>query len=127
MNDDEINNFEAIQGQLSAFYTEVNTLVKKNPNDAVNKFKLGLVNSLLTKANDVLGAGRQPFEDFETFDEETIPTTSDVMVIIAQYLDAFEKLKTENVFQKGGLWYWLVDGEREISYRTTIPKKFMKK
>jgi len=47
----QIDEFEALQGQLQAFHEEMASLVKKSPNDALNKFKLGLVNSVLKKAN----------------------------------------------------------------------------
>ena len=84
MKKDQIDEFERLQGQLQAFYEEMNTLAKKNPNDAVNKFKLGLVNSVLTKANNFLGKDRRPFGDFDCFDEAAMPSTSDVLVIISQ-------------------------------------------
>ena len=47
----QIDEFETLQGQLQSFHDEMNGLVRKTPNDALNKFKLGLVNSILTKAN----------------------------------------------------------------------------
>ncbi len=102
----EIDEFETLQGQLHSFYQEMNTLVKKSPNDALNKFKLGLVNSALKKANVFLGKGRQPFSDFEHFDEAALPSTSDVLVILSQYLSAFEKLRAENIYEEFEAWYW---------------------
>jgi hypothetical protein len=114
-----IDEFEALQGQLHAFHTEMNTLVKKNPNDALNKFKLGLVNSVLKKSNVFLGKNRLPFAEFESFDEADVPSTSDVLVIVSQYLTAFEKLRSENIYKKYSSWYW--DGEDEIP--TGPPKK----
>jgi hypothetical protein len=102
MKQKQIDEFETLNGQLVAFHTEMNTLVKKSPNDALNKFKLGLVNSILRKSNTFLGKKRLPFEDFEAFNEETMPSTSDVLMILAQYLSAFEKLRTENITQHYG-------------------------
>ena len=90
----QIHEFETLNGQLDSFYTEMNTLAKKNPNEALNKFKLGLINSVLKKANAFLGKGRCPFPDFEQFDESAMPTISDFLVIVSQYLSAFEKLRT---------------------------------
>jgi hypothetical protein len=121
---DEIDEFESLQGQLQAFYEEINTLAKKNPNDAVNKFKLGLVNSVLTKANNFLGKDRRPFADFECFDEAAMPSTSDVLVIISQYLSAFEKLRSENIRwdYDEGRWCW--SGGSKIP--TGPPKKLGK-
>ena len=121
----EIDEFETLNGQLMAFHAEMNTLVKKSPNDAVNKFKLGLVNSVLRKANAFLGKKRLPFEDFEVFNEETMPSTSDVLMIIAQYLAAFEKLRTENITIDYGAWYWVIEDDTEECRVRTAPPKIL--
>lgn len=114
----QIEEFEALQGQLQAFYEEMNGLAKKNPNDPLNKFKLGLVNSVLKKANSFLGKARLPFAEFELFDDAAMPSTSDVLVILSQYLSAFEKLRAENIYLSDA-WYWA--GGDEIP--TAPPKK----
>ncbi len=44
MNREEISEFEQLQAQLQSLYIEVGTLSKKKPNDAVNEFKLKLIN-----------------------------------------------------------------------------------
>ena len=93
----QIDEFERLQGQLQSFYDEMNMLAKKSPNDALNTFKLRLVNSVLVKANTFLGNGKRPFGDFEQFDEAAIPTTSDVLVLVSQYLSALENLRAENI------------------------------
>jgi hypothetical protein len=118
----QIGEFETLQGQLESFHAEMNALVKKNPNDPLNKFKLGLINSVLTKANAFLGNPRRPFKDFETFEEEAMPSTSDVLMIISQYLSAFEKVRADNIYQKAMRWVWQCeDGGEDI--RTAPPKK----
>ena len=109
----QIDEFETLQGQLQAFHEEMGALVKKSPNDALNKFKLGLVNSVLKKSNTLLGKNRLPFADFELFDEAALPSTSDVLVMISQYLSAFEKLRTENIRAGIGGWFWFIEDEPE--------------
>jgi len=120
----EIDELETLQGQLQAFHKEMSSLVKKNPNDALNKFKLGLVNSVLKKANSFLGSTRLPFAEFESFDESAMPSTSDVLVILSQYLSAFEKLRAENIYwdYDEGRWCW--KGGNKIP--TGPPKKLQK-
>lgn len=125
MNRKQIDDFETLQGQLQALYTEMNTLVKKNPNDALNKFKLNLVNSAIGRANVILGAPRKPFEDFDKFDESAIPTTSDVLVIISQYLSSLEQLRSENIYFDYDEWYWRADANTP-KIRTPPPKKLGK-
>ena len=70
------------------------------------------VNQILVDANKVLGDNYKPFADFDVFNDEEIPTTSDVAMILTQYLSCFEKLRTDNVSYSGGKWYWLIDGKQ---------------
>ena len=108
MTEIEIDTFETLQGQLDSFHQEMTALSKKNPNDLINKFKLGLVNAVLKKANAFLGKKLMPFPDFQTFDEETLPSTSDVLLIVSQYLSAFEKLRSDNIEYNSlqEKWHW---------------------
>ena len=122
----QIDEFETLQGQLESFHSEMNALVRKNPNDALNKFKLGLINSVLKKANVLLAEDRRPFLDFEQFHEESMPSTSDVLMIVSQYQSAFEKLRADNAMMKHGQWYWICsedDKYGEPSIRMATPKK----
>ncbi|KFR69412.1 hypothetical protein, partial [Salmonella enterica] len=111
MNKSNVNIFEKLSGQLLSIYEEISLLSKKNPNDAVNKFKLKFVNVLLVQSNDYLGNEYKPFEDFINFDEDDIPQNSDVVFILSQYLQCFEKLRADNVVSRNGYWYWRVVGD----------------
>jgi len=66
----------------------------------------------------------QPFSNFEKFDEDELPTNSDVTLILHQYLNCFEKLKKDNITIYGGYWYWVIDGDR--SEIMTAPSKKIK-
>lgn len=124
----EISTFEAIQGQLQSFHEELTTLTKKSPNDLLNKFKLGLINSTLKKANGCLGNSRRPFADFEQFNETELPSNSDVLMIVSQYISAFEKLRADNAKQYIGNWYWVCseDPFDKPSIRMATPLKIDK-
>ncbi|HCD2062572.1 TPA: hypothetical protein ACXI3L_003263 [Serratia marcescens] len=111
MNRASVDTFEKLSGQLLSIYEEISLLSKKNPNDAVNKFKLKFVNVLLLQSNDYLGKMYKPFDDFISFDEDDIPQNSDVVFILSQYLQCFEKLRSDNVSIRNGIWYWKVKGD----------------
>jgi hypothetical protein len=125
----DLDRFEKVVGQLQSVYDELSVLSKKSPNDAVNKFKLTFLNTLLADSNDVLGKKYRPFEDFTVFDIEQVPQNSDVVFILAQYLQCYEKLRADNVVQQHGSWYWNIDAEKgeqanehgKILVRTTRP------
>jgi hypothetical protein len=122
----EINTFEKVQAQLEGLHTEISTLSKKSQNDALNKFKLKFVNQILLQANNVLGKKYKPFSDFNIFEEEEMPTTSDVAMMLTQYLSCFEKLRTDNVGYYLGSWFWFVDGQK-TNLETVMPKKIKEK
>ena len=122
MNREEISEFEQLQAQLQSLYIEVGTLSKKKPNDAVNEFKLKLINQVLKRANTILGEENRPFGGFLQFDADNVPTNSDAVLILSQYLNCLEKLRADNVRQQFGDWYWLVDGEVS-NIRTSPPRK----
>ncbi len=113
MNVKDVDKFEKLWSQLSGTYEEITLLSKKSPNDALNKFKLKFVNRLIAQSNDFLGADYIPFEDFVHFDEDDVPQNSDVVFILSQYLQCFEKLRSDNVVQKYGACHWRVEGEDE--------------
>ena len=123
MNRQEIDKFEKIQAQLNGLHMEISNLSKKSQNDALNKFKIKFVNQLVSAANEILNEDK-PFNDFTSFDEDDIPTNSDVVMMLTQYLNCFEKLRTNNIIKENfnPVWYWVVDGKIS-DIRTAIPEK----
>jgi hypothetical protein len=105
--------FEKLVGQIQSLYDELSVLSKKKPSDAVSEFKMGFVNLLLVESNELLGVGYAPFERFTEFDLDDVPQNSDVVFMLAQYLQCFEKLRADNVVMRGGSWYWAIAAEEE--------------
>jgi len=122
----DVDAFEKTQAQMEALHEEVAALARKTPNDAVNKFKLGLINKVVQAANRLLNDAYRPFVDFDSFDENSLPTTSDVILILAQYLNCLEKYRADNIHFDGDLWYWRTDRSQE-SIQTAPPKKLKEK
>lgn len=108
MNLTEVEKFEKTQSQLEGLHSEVSMLSKKKPDDALNKFKLNFVNLILTESNLILANGYLPFKDFILFSSEDLPTTSDVVMILTQYLTSFENLKRDNTKND----YWIDKGDQ---------------
>ena len=128
MNKEDVNKFEKVQGQIDGLYKEIGLLSKKSPNDAVNKFKLKFINQILEEANGLLQGAYKPLEGFDKFDDEDLPTNSDVTMIFEQYLSCFEKLRSDNITTKQYVtgWFWIVDGEAS-NIKTSTPKKLNNK
>lgn len=126
LNRDNISLFEKLLTQLEGLYNEVALLSKKKPDDAINLFKLKFINKVLLEVNVLLGEKYKPFQDFELFEEDTIPTNSDVVMILSQYLNCMEEMRSENITGAFGYWYWIIDG-KESNIQTAHPKKIRQK
>jgi len=123
VNKAEVNSFIQLYAQIEALYTEVSLLSKKNPIDVINKFKLRYINKTLEKANNILKDERKPFSDSAFFEEDNLPSNSDVTMILSQYLSCMEELRSANI-EEGmrNEWFWLVNG-KTTPIRTSPPRK----
>jgi len=123
MKEKELDVFTKIYAQIEALYSEIGLLSRKNPNDGVSKFKLQFINRALREANNILTDKQKPFADFSEFDEDNIPTTSDVTFILAQYLGCLEEIRCANIVSDyNKSWWWEINGQRS-KIRTAPPKK----
>jgi hypothetical protein len=122
----DVELFERLHAQIEGLHSEMAGLVRKSPNDRLNKFKLGLVNQVLRRANELLGVSYLPFADFTEFPDEDLPSNSDVMLILNQYLAACETFRTDHIVMDTGRWVWLIDGAASEK-RTAMPNKLAKK
>ena len=111
-NTDDIDKLEKSIGQLKALHSEVSQLAKKSPSDALNAFKLKMINSALATSNEVLGAKYRPIDGFDAFDLDDVPSNSDVVMVLAQYLEEAERFRSDNVTPYSGRYYYKIDGER---------------
>lgn len=124
MTREEIENFDKVATQLQSFYDETAVLVKKDPSAAMNKFKIGLINKVLNKANDILDE-RKPFDNFTEFDPDDLNNNSDVEMILGQYICCLEEIRKDNIHMHAGYWYWNIDGKEEgDGLRTYLPDKY---
>lgn len=112
MNEQQVEIFLKLQPQLKSAYDEIALLSKKKPTDSLNKFKLKFINSILSRANEILEDTYKPFpEDFNLFEEDDMPNNSDVVFILSHYLTSLEKLRCDNIKHSSIHWYWLINGE----------------
>ena len=92
----DVDKLKKTIGQLIAIHREISLLSKKSPNDAINSFKLKTINEIIASANDVLGQSYRPVKGFEQFEENDVPTTSDVVFIVAQYKEEISRFRKDN-------------------------------
>ena len=122
----QIDKLEKLIGQLESFYKELAILSKKSPNDAVNTFKLRFINMTLKNCNAFLCKEYKPFDDFNQFDIDDVPSNSDLTLIIAQYMQAMEKFRSDNIYEDSlDEWYYRT-GDSDEEIRTAPPAKIKK-
>lgn len=109
-NKNELDRFIKAVVQMEKFVNEFTALSKKNPNDAVNKFKLKLINQILLTSNKIIDKKNKPFPDFEKFSEEELPTNSDALIILSQYLGCLHKFRRENTIYNDHKYWWVIGG-----------------
>ncbi len=109
---EDVWQFEKLEQQLHSFLAEISELSRKKPNDALNKFKLKFINGALENLNKLLGDYR-PFPGFELFDLDDLPTNSDAVLILSQYVSATHSLRADQTVDESddGEWYWIVRGK----------------
>jgi hypothetical protein len=117
-----INTFERVKYQIKQLHSDVSDLSKKSPDGPINKFKLELVNEKIRDANSLLADAFRPSQNFEEFDMDDLPSNSDVVLILSQYLDALEAWRSANVHSVGYDWYWKTDDETQIE--TAPPSRY---
>jgi hypothetical protein len=113
MNVEQAILFDITEEQIQGLYTEIALLSKKKPDEAVNKFKLQFINELLEKINSLLTKNYLPFRDFRSFDVEMLPTTSDVALVLSQYLKVMEKFRFDHTKRFSGEWFWILNEDEE--------------
>jgi len=119
---EDVQEFEKLEQQLHSFLTEISELSKKKPNDPLNKFKLKFINGALDRLNKLLGNAR-PFPNFDLFDVDTLPTNSDVVVILAQYAAAAYRFRANHTEKRDYSWWWIINGKAS-DLKTEDPEDF---
>jgi hypothetical protein len=112
MTEEQVEVFLKLQPQLKSAYEEIRLLSGKKPTDSLNTFKLKFINSVLARANEILGNKYKPFPgEFDLFSADEIPNNGDVVFMLSHYLTSLEKLRCDNISYSGGDWYWVIDGK----------------
>jgi hypothetical protein len=107
----DVDRFVKLTVQMDRLLADARDLSKKSPDSPINKFKLGLVNDMLNRANGFLSKRDRPSPDFECFTEDSLPTCSDVVIILSQYKGCLEKFRDDNKVWNGRKWCWKLNGE----------------
>lgn len=97
---DKINKFEMLFPMVNSDLIEIRELSKKKQDEPLNKFKVKTINKKLEQVKVILSD--EPTSEFlELLDEDTLPSNSDAVLMISQYIQAMEQFKAK---------YYTLDG-----------------
>jgi hypothetical protein len=91
---DKIKKFEMLFPMVNSDLTEIRELSKKKQDEPLNKFKVKTINKKLGQVKEVLSD--EPTSEFlELLDDLTLPSNSDAVLMISQFIQAMEQFKTK--------------------------------
>jgi len=106
LTDKQIDELRAVIANFDGLQSEMVAAAKRKAGEPVTPFQLKVINGAIARANTILKDDR-PVAEFTEFDLDDIPTVSDVSMIVAQYVEAFEKLRCAHISKMyDGSWVW---------------------
>ena len=106
---EQVDQFERIAKQLVALHAEFAAHAKSKADNPINKFKVKMLNEKIVAANQILAGVFKPFDGFAQFDEDELPTNSDVSLVLTTYLASLERWRSAHVEYDDDMhddWFW---------------------
>lgn len=94
--------FDMLWPILKSLLAETKELSKKKADNPLNKLKVGMINKVLERVKKLL-ASDPTIKFLELLDDETLPSNSDAVFIIAQYDAAMKQYKGKHYGYESGM------------------------
>ncbi len=91
----QVAEFEMLWPMLKTLLDETKELSKKKADNLLNKLKVGMINKVLERLKKLLAAD-PTIKFLELLDDETLPSNSDAVFILAQYDAAMEQYRDKH-------------------------------
>jgi hypothetical protein len=89
---ENIKTFEMLYPMLESDISEIRELSKKKQDEPLNPFKVKIINKKLGQIK-VLLANEPSSQYLELLDEDTLPTNSDAVLMLTQFINALQQFK----------------------------------
>jgi hypothetical protein len=88
----DVADYKMLSQQLDSLFEEMKEFSKKKPDEFINKVKVKIINRVLEKIKTILS--HEPTLEFlDLLDEDTLPTNSDVVLILGQFNSAIVQFR----------------------------------
>lgn len=91
---EKIKMFEMLFPMISGDLSEIRELSKKKQDEPLNKFKVKTINKKLEQIKTIL-IDEPTFEFLELLDADTLPSNSDAVLIISQFIQALNQFRAK--------------------------------
>lgn len=108
LSDEQVKLYSTISPLLKSAFKEVKDFSKKKQDDLLNIKKVNMINRLLEKAKIVL-QNESTVDFLDLLDENDLPSNSDAVLIMSQYISAMDKFYNDHCHIRG----WGFDEEGE--------------
>lgn len=107
--DEQVKLYLTINPLLKSAFDEVKEFSKKKQDEELNIKKVKMINRLLEKAKVVLKD--EPTVDYlELLDEDELPTNSDAVLIMSQFISAMNKFHEDHYHYDNNMLSWDNEG-----------------
>ena len=87
---EDVSQFLMLRELVTGLYDEMKDLTKKSSKETLNEFKIKSLNRVLKPLKELLKD--QPTAMFlDLLEDDSLPTNSDVVIVLSQYLSAMNK------------------------------------
>lgn len=95
--DEQVELYNTINPLINSIYKELKDFSKKNQNDPINPTKVKMINRLLEKVKIIL-ENEPSISYLDLLGEDNLPSISDAVLIVSQYISALEIFHSEHYY-----------------------------
>lgn len=105
----KVDQYHLLNPLINGIYNEFKELTKKKPETVLNVYKVKVVNRVLEPIKELLEK-EEVIEFLDTLDQDDLPTNSDVILILNQYLKALRMFYSKYYeHSPEGKYIWAVE------------------
>ncbi len=107
--DEQVKLYLTINPLLKSAFDEVKEFSKKKQDEELNVKKVKMINRLLEKAKEIL-KDEPTVEYLELLDEDELPTNSDAVLTMSQFISAMKKFHDDHYHYENNMLSWDNEG-----------------
>ncbi|WP_299177131.1 hypothetical protein [uncultured Chryseobacterium sp.] len=101
----QVDEYSLLKPLFTSLLNEVKELSKKKPDEVINNFKAKTINKILERVKELLND--EPTSEFlEIIDIDTLPSNSDIVIIMVQFEASLNKFYHKYTKAKFGTRVW---------------------